>query len=329
MNADNVKPLTKELITYLIGADADFKGDLASRICLAIDKFAPDKRWHVDNTVKVLLLAGNHVSDEIVFALCHLVAGCAELHAYAVHKLFYTLADPDLVQPDAIVLVATWLIGEYGHVLPIAISDILDLFDEVLRRALAAAADQAAAGKSASQAKLSATTIAEYVVMALAKLLIKSRQLGVPVIKNRVEATLRRFDGALAVDLQQRVCELLVILSPAWDDSTRVGLVDVMPACEKSTAAADKPVGDSSVSVAIPVNAEAILEHVRAAAQTKGALATKKRTFKEEKKQTSGGKVTGGFDLDDLLGEATVIPAQAAVQSAPKVSDDLLNDLFG
>lgn len=341
ISAENVKALTKELIAYLVTAEPEFKGDLASRICLCIDKYAPDKRWHVDNTIKVLLLAGNHVSDQVVYSLCHLVAASPPLHSYAVHKLFFTIADPDLLQhPDALAVASSWIIGEYGHLLVqgpagISVSDILDLMDDVIRRALVAGADQAAASfkPSGAPSKSSATVICEYAVYAISKLLVKSNQLAQPSNRSRVEATLRRFEGSLSLDLQQRVTELLVILSAAWDDSTRAGLLEVMPPSEKSSAVsiADKPNGDVSVNEAIPASAQAIIQHVRQVALGKGldsSSTARKRIFKDSAKNPQQAAVVSGFDLDDLLGEATVIPAQATASAPPKVSDDLLNDLF-
>ena len=340
INAENVKALTKELISFLVTAEADFKNDLASRICVAVDRFAPDKRWLIDNTIKVLLLAGNHVSDEVAFALCHVIAGAPELHTYSVNKLFYTLADPELVQADPLTLVSTWVIGEYGHLLgsSVSVSDVLDLMDEVLRRALAVAADQAVAAVARNSAGSTKTSvIAEYVVTAATKLLVKSRQLHTPAIRNRVEQMLRRFDGSLSADLQQRVCEFLVILSSAWSDETRAGLLEVMPPCEHSTAATNKTVGDVSLGEAIPSNAAEILTHVRDFSKGYGVrpTAVKRRVLKDGGNKAAGTHQApgskpagGGFDLDDLLGEATVIPTQAGT-AAPKVSDDLLNDLFG
>jgi AP-1 complex subunit gamma-1 len=332
INHENVKALAKELIQFLITAEPDFKNDLASRICVAIDRFAPDKRWLIDNTIKVLLLAGNHVSDQVAFALCHVIAGAPELHSYSVHKLFYTLSDPDFVQADPCTLVATWIIGEYGHLLaaPVTVSDVLDLFDEVLRRALAIAADQAvAAATKTTQSLIKTSVVAEYVVTAAVKLLVKSRQMGTPTNRSRVEQMLHRFDGSLSADLQQRVCEFLVILSSAWDDETRAGLLDVVPPCEHSTSATNKPIGEEiNVQDAVPANATDILNHVRGIAKNNGQKPSQPKRRIVKQTPAAGAKPAGGgFDLDDLLGEATVIPTQT--QQAPKVSDDLLNDLFG
>ena len=333
LNAENIKSLTKELISFLVSAEPDFKNDLASRICVAIDRFAPDKRWLVDNTIKVLLLAGNHASDEVAFALCHVIAGAPELHAYAVTRLFYTIADLDQSPGDPLTLVSTWVLGEYGHLLlssQVSMSDVLDLLDETLRRALAVAADQAVAFTTKGAGSVKISVIAEYVVTAATKILVKSKQLDNVTVRSRVEAMLHRFDGSLIVDLQQRVCEFLVILSSAWDDQTRGGLLDVMPPCEHSTAASNKPAGEVSVMDAIPANASEILSHLRNAVQgNMRPVAQKRRILKPDNaKNVSAGQKPVGFDLDDLLGgEATVIPSQTV--TAPKVSDDLLNDLFG
>ena len=347
VSAENVKPLTKELISYLITADTEFKADLASRICMCIDKYSPDKRWHIDNTTKVLLLAGSQISDEVVYSLCHVVAGAETLHAYAAFKLFFALADPEQEQSDSLTIVATWILGEYGHLLvggngpvPISMSDLLDLFDEVIRGSLHSAADLAAVGKaSASASTKSATVVCEYVVCAITKLLIKTNHTRTAALRSRVEATLHRFDGSLTVDLQQRVCEFKELLSDAWDDSCRIGLVNVMPPCEVSgaSAIAGKPVGDACIAEAIPSNAQSVLEHVRAAAQNKGNVVFRKvrQTNQASKSQSAASKrAVGGFDLDDLLGEATVIQSEIPMaqqqQAAPKiaVTDDLLNDLF-
>lgn len=351
VNTENIQSIVKEMISYIpriAENDEGFKSDLASRVCMLIDKFAPDKKWHIDNTIRVLLLAGNDVNDEVVYSLCHVVAGSPELHAYAVTKLFFILADPELDHPDSLVVVATWILGEYGHLLAssgVTLSDILDLFECVLRKALVSASDQAVVAKQqvapvVSTGARSSVTVCEYVVTAMTKLLIKSSRAS--SMKGRVETILRRFDGSLFVDLQQRVCEFLEILSPSWDDATRAGLLDVMPPCEKSIAAQmikAKPVGELDMKEAIPENAQSLIENVRSVAA--GAAPTKAvRNFKltgASGGNGSGGtkKVAAGFDLDDLLGDATVIPQQAqpttsAAAPVPKVqTDDLLKDIFG
>lgn len=53
INENNVRGMMKELLTFLVTCDDDFKADSASNIVLAADKYSPNKRWHVDTVLKV------------------------------------------------------------------------------------------------------------------------------------------------------------------------------------------------------------------------------------------------------------------------------------
>ncbi|KAJ9510964.1 hypothetical protein QJQ45_027811 [Haematococcus lacustris] len=53
VNEGNIKTLTRELLDYLAVSDAEFKPDLTAKICTLIQRFAPDKRWHLDNLLQV------------------------------------------------------------------------------------------------------------------------------------------------------------------------------------------------------------------------------------------------------------------------------------
>lgn len=55
VNEANIKTLTKELLDYLEVSDAEFKPDLTSKICMLVQRFAPDKQWHLDSLLQVSL----------------------------------------------------------------------------------------------------------------------------------------------------------------------------------------------------------------------------------------------------------------------------------
>lgn len=59
VNEGNVRNLTRELIDYLGVADAEFKPDLAAKICVLVMRFSPDKRWHIDHLLQVSILFGS------------------------------------------------------------------------------------------------------------------------------------------------------------------------------------------------------------------------------------------------------------------------------
>lgn len=47
--------LTRELLDYLAVCDSEFKPDLTAKIAALITRFAPDRRWHYDNLLCVLV----------------------------------------------------------------------------------------------------------------------------------------------------------------------------------------------------------------------------------------------------------------------------------
>ncbi|KAG5220759.1 clathrin associated protein complex [Salix suchowensis] len=70
INEQNVR----ELLAFLEVADDEFKLGMTTQISLAAEKFAPNKRWHIDTVLRVLKLAGNFVREEILSAFIRLVA---------------------------------------------------------------------------------------------------------------------------------------------------------------------------------------------------------------------------------------------------------------
>lgn len=56
INESNVRVLVRELLAFLEVADNEFKPVMTSQIGIAADRFAPNKRWHVDTMLRVLKL---------------------------------------------------------------------------------------------------------------------------------------------------------------------------------------------------------------------------------------------------------------------------------
>ena len=65
-NHSNVKSVVKELINYLLNADNEFKVELSNKICQICEKYAPNKKWHIDTVVKVLTLTEGHTKEEYI-----------------------------------------------------------------------------------------------------------------------------------------------------------------------------------------------------------------------------------------------------------------------
>ena len=58
INEQNVRVLIRELLAFLEVADTEFKLGMTTQISLAAERFAPNKRWHIDTFLRVLKLVG-------------------------------------------------------------------------------------------------------------------------------------------------------------------------------------------------------------------------------------------------------------------------------
>jgi AP-1 complex subunit gamma-1 len=56
INEQNIRVMTRELLAFLEVADNEFKFGMTTQISLAAERFAPNKRWHIDTFLRVLKL---------------------------------------------------------------------------------------------------------------------------------------------------------------------------------------------------------------------------------------------------------------------------------
>jgi AP-1 complex subunit gamma-1 len=131
-NEQNVRVLIRELLAFLEVADNEFKLGMTTQISVAAERFAPNKRWHIDTVLRTLKLvrfthsycylsnlpsmkAGNFVREEILAAFIRLVAHTPELQGYTASRLYHAL-QADISQ-ESLTLAAAWIIGEYSDIL--------------------------------------------------------------------------------------------------------------------------------------------------------------------------------------------------------------------
>jgi AP-1 complex subunit gamma-1 len=96
INESNVRVLVRELLVFLESADNELKPNLTMQICIAAEKFAPNRRWHFDTVLRVLRLAGAFVREQILSSFIFLVSSssspaspssaAAELQTYMIRK---------------------------------------------------------------------------------------------------------------------------------------------------------------------------------------------------------------------------------------------------
>ncbi|KAH0537802.1 hypothetical protein FGG08_005484 [Glutinoglossum americanum] len=216
INEGNVRVLIRELLAFLEVADNEFKPIMTSQIGVAADRFAPNKRWHIDTVLRVLKLAGNYVKEQILSSFIRLIATTTELQTYSVQKLYASLKSD--IHQEGLTLAAAWVIGEYGDALlkggqyeeeelveQVKESDIVDLFSTIL------------ASSYASQ------IVVEYIITALMKL---TTRLSEPAQIERIRRILASQSDSLDVEVQQRAVEYGNLFGY---DQVRRGVLEKMP----------------------------------------------------------------------------------------------------
>eukprot|EP00898_Chlorokybus_atmophyticus_P001919 jgi/Chlat1/2728/Chrsp182S02896 len=215
VNEQNVATLAKELLEYLKVADVEFKGDLTNKICALVQRFAPDKQWHIDTLIQVMSQAGNYVKDEVSRSFVILVANASDLQGYAVRALYRALT-ADRTQ-QSLVQVGVWCIGEYGDKLvagtgmlqgeePLQPTEaqVVELVEGLLKDPTLTAASR------------------EFILTALMKL--TSRY---PSYTAHIRAVVDKHRNSAQLELQQRSCEYIRIFN---HENIRSQLLERMPA---------------------------------------------------------------------------------------------------
>ncbi|KAF9025605.1 clathrin associated protein complex large subunit [Haplosporangium bisporale] len=216
INESNVRVLTRELLAFLEIADTEFKPSMTTKICLAAERFAPNKRWHIDTVLRVLKLAGNYVREEMLASFIRLVTQTSEMQGYTVQKL-YTALKEDISQ-ESLTLAGVWVIGEYGDILvrggsyeeeelakEVSESDVIDLLESIL------------AGPFANQ------VLREYIITALMKL---TSRFSSSSSSERVKQLLAGFSTSIEVEIQQRAVEYTNLFQY---DEIRPAVLERMP----------------------------------------------------------------------------------------------------
>ena len=219
INEGNVRVLIRELLAFLEVADNEFKPIMTSQIGIAADRYAPNKRWHVDTMLRVLKLAGNYVKEQILSSFVRLIATTPDLQTYSVQKLYAGLSE-DITQ-EGLTLAGTWVIGEYGDSLAqggsyeeeepvkeVKESDVVDLFSTILSSSYAT------------------QIVCEYIITSSMKLTTRFKD---PAQIERIRRLMSQRTSDLSTEIQQRAVEYGNLFSY---DEIRRGVLERMPAPE-------------------------------------------------------------------------------------------------
>ncbi|XP_045474641.1 AP-1 complex subunit gamma-1 isoform X2 [Harmonia axyridis] len=217
VNSQNIKTMMKELVTFLEKADPEFKAPCSSNIVLAAERFAPNKRWHLDTLLKVLCGAGNYIRDDVIASTIQLISESTNQQSYMSLQLYKALSH-DLMDKQPLTQVALWAIGEYGDLLlqaeadedgstPPAEEDVIDIYQRVL------------------WSPQSSPTTKQYALMSLTKLSTRFQS-----TTDKIQQIISSFCSSLHIELQQRGVEYSQLFGKYTH--LRASLLERMPPME-------------------------------------------------------------------------------------------------
>lgn len=201
----NAQSIVNELLKYLQSADYSIREEMTLKIAILTEKYATDAQWYIDISLRLLAMAGDHVSDEVWQRVVQIVTNNEEIQPYAAQHIFeYLKADPC---HDTLVKIGGYILGEFGHLIADhkGCSPIEQLM--VLQTKMISAPDATRA--------LLLSTFVKFVNL-------------FPEIKPQLLQMFQFYSHSPDSELQQRACEYLAVATMPTDDLLRT-ICDEMP----------------------------------------------------------------------------------------------------
>ncbi|EFX04216.1 ap-2 complex subunit alpha [Grosmannia clavigera kw1407] len=209
----NAQQIVGELLHYLQNADFAIREEMVLKIAILTEKYAADVQWYVDITLRLIAMAGDHVSDEVWQRVTQIVTNNEELQVYAAkNSLMYVKQDHC---HETLVRIGAYILGEFGHL--IAEERGCSPIEQFL--ALHGKVPACSAGTRAM----------------ILSCFVKFVNL-FPEIKPQLVQVFEVFSHALDSELQQRACEYLALVNRQTDDLLRTVLDEMPPFPERQSA---------------------------------------------------------------------------------------------
>ena len=209
----NARPIVGELMIYLQNADFGIREEMVLKIAILTEKYATDVKWYVDISLRLISMAGDHVSDEVWQRVIQIVTNNEELQIYAVqHILQYCKADHC---HETLIKLGAYVLGEFGHLIAdhrggSPIEQFLALYNKL-------------PGCSFGTRAMILSCYIKFVNL-------------FPEIKERLMYVFESYSYSLDSELQQRACEYLALANLRTDDLLRTVCDEMPPFPERQSA---------------------------------------------------------------------------------------------
>ncbi|CAG8958065.1 hypothetical protein HYFRA_00000409 [Hymenoscyphus fraxineus] len=212
-DSTNAQPIVGELLHYLQNADFAIREEMVLKIAILTEKYATDIQWYVDISLRLIAMAGDHVSDEVWHRVIQIVTNNEQLQVYAAQNILqYVKADHC---HETLVKIGGYLLGEFGHL--IAEDKGCSPIEQFL------ALQGKLQGCSSSTRAIILSSFIKFVNL-------------FPEIKPRLMYVFQAYSHTLDSELQQRACEYLALASLPTDDLLRTVCDEMPPFPERQSA---------------------------------------------------------------------------------------------
>lgn len=112
-DSTNAKVIVEELLRYLGISDYTLREELVLKVAILTEKFATEYEWYLNTVLKLMNIAGEHISDEVWYRIIQIVTNTEELQEYAMQKVFEYIHLP--VCHEQMIKLAAYIMGECGY----------------------------------------------------------------------------------------------------------------------------------------------------------------------------------------------------------------------
>ncbi|KAI4090580.1 MAG: hypothetical protein LQ344_004627 [Seirophora lacunosa] len=212
-DASNAQAIVNELLRYLQTADFAIREEMVLKIAILTEKYATDIQWYVDISLRLIAMAGDHVSEEVWQRVIQIVTNNEELQVYAAQNILeYVKAEQC---HETLVKIGGYILGEFGHL--VADTQGCSPIEQFL------ALSSKLAGCSPSTRAILLSTYIKYVNL-------------FPEIKPQLLHVFRAYSYTLDAELQQRAFEYQSLALLPTDELLRT-VCDEMPPFPERTSA--------------------------------------------------------------------------------------------
>ncbi|KAF8531803.1 adaptin N terminal region-domain-containing protein [Trichophaea hybrida] len=194
----NATPIVSELLKYLQGADFAIREEMVLKIAILTEKYATEYQWYVDISLRLISMAGDHVSDEVWQRVIQIVTNNEELQVYAAQNILQHIQAAQC--HETLVKIGGYLLGEFGHL--IADNSGCSPIEQFL------ALQSKFNGCSSTTRAILLSSFVKFVNL-------------FPEIKPQLLQVFRAYSHTLDPELQQRACEYLALATLPTDDLLR------------------------------------------------------------------------------------------------------------